>query len=899
MSMQKKFILVDGSSYLYRAFHALPMLTNSKKFPTGAIYGMISMLKKLLTDYEPEYMAVVFDAKGETFRDQLYPEYKATRSAMPEELALQIAPLHHIIEALGLPLVMIEGIEADDIIGTLATKAAKIGHPVLISTGDKDLAQLVNDHIHLINTMTNVTFDRAGVMEKFSVPPEKIVDYLSLVGDTSDNIKGIPQVGPKTAVKWLQTYGSLEEIIKNADKVSGKVGESLRENMHQLPLIRTLVTIQLNVALPFECTQLACRPPDHQTLIEFYKEMEFRNYLSELLTTKEVSATKAAKNYFTVMTENELEPLIEKLKTRDCFFMETQTNNRDEMHATVVGIALSVKPYESYYIPFGHDYEDAPKQLSKEYVWERLKPIFEDPLIKKGGDHLKYDMKVLKRYGIELSGLAFDSILESYVLDSASNQHDLAALSLKYLGEKLLTLEEVVGKGKNRLTFNQISIEKASLCAAETADISFRLHEKFWPKIAENTELKYIFTEIEMPLLCVLADMELFGVLIDATKLEKQREELQERLNQLEKEVYEAAGTTFNLNSPKQLQDILFATLGLPVLQKTSKGQPSTADAVLQELALTFALPSLIIEHRALSKLISTYTTKLIEQIHTQTGRVHTFYRQTGTATGRLSSSDPNLQNIPIRSPEGRRIRQAFVAASHCKLVSADYSQIELRLMAHISEDPGLLEAFTQHLDIHKATAAEVWNVSLEEVTGEMRYAAKAINFGLIYGMSAFGLMKQLGVDRKAAQMYIDKYFARYPKVLDYMDRTKKEAKEQGYVKTLFGRRLYIPDINSSQAVRQKAAERMAINAPLQGSAADMIKRAMIDIHHWLKSLNLNAHMIMQVHDELVFEIDEKWVDELIPQIITKMQNPLTLKVPIEVSVGVGDNWDAASHNDL
>lgn len=893
----KPLILIDGSSYLYRAFHALPALTNSKNFPTGAIKGLVSMLKVLLNTYQPEAIAVIFDAKGKTFRDDLYSEYKANRKEMPAELQQQIAPIHAIVRAMGLPLISMSGVEADDVIGTLAHQAEKEGTPILISTGDKDIAQLVNHHITLINTMTNTTLDPAGVKEKFGVRPDQIIDYLTLIGDTSDNVPGVPKVGPKTAVKWLAEYETLDNIIQHADKFTGKIGENLRASLSFLPLSKQLVTIKLDVELPVKLNDLKVSAPDKKALIELYKDLEFKNWLSELLE-KDDTATmddNKYKDYKIIETEKELTSLIESIRQSKVLAIDTETTSLNYMSAQLVGISCCAEAGKAFYIPFGHDYPDAPKQLSKEHVLAAFKPIFENHEIKKIGQNIKYDIEVLANAGVAVNGVAYDTMLESYVLDSTSNTRDMDSLALKYLGWRTITFEDVAGKGAKQITFNHVALDKAGSYAAEDADVTLRLHETLWPQIQKEPGLLRVFTEIEMPLVPVLAMIERTGVKIDPEKLVAQGKELQKRCDELEHEIFDTSGESFNLNSPKQLQEVLFEKLKLPVLQKTPTGQASTADAVLQELALDFAIPQLIIEYRSLQKLISTYTSRLVEQINPETHRVHTSYNQTGAATGRLSSSEPNLQNIPVRSPQGRRIRQAFIAPTHCKLVSADYSQIELRLMAHISQDPSLLKAFANNIDVHKATASEVWNVPLDEVTQEMRRDAKAINFGLIYGMSAFGLTRQLGIDRHAAQHYIDQYFARYPKVKEYMDNTRAQAKENGYVETLWGRRLYLPDINASKVMRQKAAERTAINAPLQGSAADIIKLAMLRVANWLHTENIPAKMIMQVHDELVFEVDEKHLNTVMDGIRHHMTHTAELSVPLLVSIGSGDNWDAAS----
>ena len=898
MSAQKKpLILVDGSSYLYRAFHAMPALTNSKGSPTGAVYGMINMLKRLIADYDPHYMAVIFDAKGKTFRDELYTDYKATRQEMPNELVQQIEPIHQIIRAMGLPIIVVEGVEADDVIGTLATEAAKENMETMISTGDKDLAQLVTDKITLINTMTNTTLDPNGVKEKFGVSPERIIDYLTLVGDTSDNIPGVPQVGPKTAAKWIQQYESLENIVANAAKISGKVGENLRASLDQLPLTKSLVTIKLDVDLPLTFSDLQIKAADKKALIDLYKDLEFKSWLSELLEEFKENHTHKYANYIIITTKQLFEDWIKQLAQADCFAFDTETTSLDYMIAKLVGVSFTLTSGKAAYVPFGHDYADAPEQLTSDYVLNKLKPILENPNIKKIGHNIKYDMEVLANIGITLRGVAYDTMLESYILDSTSNNHNMDGLALKYLGWRTISFEDIAGKGSKQLTFNQIDVQQAGIYAAEDADVTLQLHQTLWPKIQQEPGLKYVFEEIEMPLVPVLVRMERHGVLIDPIKLEKQGKELQTRLLELEKEAYELAGQSFNINSPKQLQDILFTKLKLPALQKTPTGQASTADSVLQELALDFAMPRIIIEYRSLSKLISTYTSRLVEQINPASNRIHTSYNQTGTATGRLSSSEPNLQNIPIRTPEGRKIRHAFVAPAGYTMISADYSQIELRLMAHISEDPNLLHAFANNLDVHKATAAEVWDVPIDQVTSDMRRNAKAINFGLIYGMSAFGLTRQLGIDRKAAQDYINRYFARYPQIKAYMDNTRTQAKELGFVQTLWGRRLYLPEINSKQIPRQKAAERTAINAPLQGSAADIIKLAMIRIDRWLREENINAKMIMQVHDELVFEAAVENLHEIAEAIQQHMTDVVSLKVPLLVSVGTGDNWGEASEH--
>lgn len=892
---KKLLILVDGSSYLYRAFHAMPSLSNSKGYPTGAIYGVTNMLRKLLNDYEPEQIAVIFDAKGKTFREEIYAHYKANRPPMPSELAQQIQPIHAIVRALGIPLIIEEGVEADDVIGTLARQAKENKVDTLISTGDKDLAQLVDEHVTLVNTMTNTFLTPPTVVEKFGIPPELIIDYLALVGDTSDNIPGVPQVGPKTAVKWLIEHGSLTNIITNADKITGKVGDNLRASLQQLPMAKSLATIKLDVPLHVTLDTLARTSPDIEKLSELYNELEFKNWLSEILEKNQPKKNEKHADYETIFTESQFEKLCTELSNAEMFAFDTETTSLNYMDASIVGLSFATQPRKATYLPLAHTYPGAPTQLNRETVLQKLKPIFENPKIKKIAQNLKYDFEILANHGIQLQGIAYDTMLESYILDSASNTHDMDSLALKYLGWRTIYYTDVAGKGAKQIGFDQVTIEEASPYAAEDADVTLQLHHALWPKFLKEPGLKKTFETIEIPLVTVLAHMERNGVLIDAPMLTRQSTELELRLALLEQEAYKLAGGTFNLNSPKQLQDILYNKLALPILQKTPTGQPSTAEAVLQELAHEYPLPKFIIEYRGLSKLITTYTKRLPEQINARTGRIHTSYNQTGAATGRLSSSEPNLQNIPIRTQEGRRIRQAFIAPSGYELVSADYSQIELRIMAHISQDPNLLKAFEQNLDVHKSTAAEVLGISIDKVTADERRAAKAINFGLIYGMSAFGLAKQLGIDRYAAQDYIDRYFARYPLVKTYMENTRSQAHAQGYVETLWGRRLYLPDINSSQIMRQKAAERTAINAPLQGSAADIIKRAMISLDDWLTQNHIDAKMIMQVHDELVFEVKKSDVENFRVVVREHMMNAAQLSIPLLVDIGSGENWDAAS----
>jgi DNA polymerase-1 len=902
MSQDKPFVLIDGSSYLYRAFHAMPPLTNSKGQATGAVYGVINMLKKLLNEYSPEHMAVVFDAKGKTFRDDMYAQYKANRPPMPDDLRSQIEPLHAIIEAMGLPMLIIEGVEADDVIGTLSTQATQLNINTLISTGDKDMAQLVNQHVALINTMNNVYSDINGVKDKFGVAPERIIDYLALIGDTSDNVPGVPKVGPKTAVKWLTQYGSLDNIIEHADEIKGKVGESLRASLEQIPLSRQLVTIKCDVELPSGPNELTLGDPDIDALKTLYTDMEFKSWLAETLSNKQANkqesqddnATRATGQYSCISTEADFNYLLKQLDAAEIFSFDSETTSLDYSVAEIVGVSFSIHPGEAVYIPVAHSYEDAPSQLSRDFVLGKLKPLLEDPNKKKLGQNLKYDMNVLANHGINLRGIAYDTMLESYVLDSTASRHDMDSLALKYLGHQNIKFEDVAGKGKKQITFDQVSIEEATPYASEDADIALQLHQKLWPELKKIPSLTKLFNEIELPLISVLSRIERNGVLIDAQMLATQSQELDTRMEEIKKDCYDIAEEEFNLASPKQIQEILFNKQKLPVLQKTPKGQPSTAEAVLQELAYDYPLPKLILEHRGLSKLKSTYTDRLPEQISPSTGRVHTSYHQAVASTGRLSSSDPNLQNIPIRNAEGRRVRQAFIAPKGCKIVAADYSQIELRILAHISEDKGLLKAFANKEDIHRATAAEVFSTSLDKVTTEQRRSAKAINFGLVYGMSAFGLAKQLGTSRNTAQEYVDRYFERYPGVKAFMDLTREQAHETGYVETVFGRRLYLPEINSKNHQRRQYAERTAINAPMQGTAADIIKLAMIKCDQWLFENELNIKMIMQVHDELVFEVPENQLDTILETIPGLMTKVASLKVPLEVDVGVGKNWDEA-----
>ncbi len=905
MSEPKPFILVDGSSYLYRAFHALPPLTNSRGEPTGAVYGVANMLRKLVQDYTPDRIAVVFDAKGKTFRDELFAEYKAHRPPMPDELRAQIEPLHALVRAMGLPLLQVSGVEADDVIGTLATQAAQQGMHTVISTGDKDMAQLVDDHVTLINTMSNTTMNPDGVVEKFGVPPERIIDYLALVGDTSDNIPGVPKVGPKTAAKWLNEYGSLDEIIAHAGEIKGKVGEYLRDSLDTLALSRQLATIKCDVSLDSTPDSLQLQPADQDALREWYQRLEFNTWLRQLdgdtpqgapaPTAASTAPAPVTTNCDTLLTQAQLDDWLGRLRSAELFAFDTETTSLRYMEARIVGVSFAVKAGSAAYVPLAHDYPGAPDQLDRDQVLAQLKPLLEDPQRAKVGQHLKYDLNVLANHGIALQGIAFDTMLESYVLDSTATRHDMDSLAQKYLDHKTIHFEDVAGKGAKQLTFNQVAIEDAAPYAAEDADITLRLHQTLWPRLQQQDGLRSILQDIEIPLIPILATMEQTGVLVDRKLLMQQSTELAKRMQEIESDAHTAAGQPFNLGSPKQIQEILYDKLELPILAKTPKGAPSTAENVLQELAdLGHTLPQLILEHRSLSKLKSTYTDKLPEQINPDTGRVHTSYHQAVAATGRLSSSDPNLQNIPIRTREGRRIRQAFIAPAGYRILAADYSQIELRIMAHLSQDAGLLAAFSSGADVHRATAAEVFGVAPEQVTTDQRRSAKAINFGLIYGMSAFGLAKQLGIDRGAAQDYVNLYFERYPGVKAYMDNTRAQAKEQGYVETVFGRRLYLPEINARNGQRRAAAERTAINAPMQGTAADIIKRAMLRVAAWNKATSDDVRMIMQVHDELVFEVAETNIESAKSGICQAMQAAAELTVPLLVEIGTGHNWDEA-----
>jgi DNA polymerase I len=884
----KPLVLIDGSSYLHRAFHALPALANSKGQPTGAIYGVINMIKKTIADFYPEEIGIIFDSKAKTFRHEMYPEYKATRPKMPDELKSQIEPLFEIIKAMGLPLLVIPQVEADDVIATLAKNSAAKGREVLISSGDKDLAQLIDEKVHVVNTMSDLYLDEKGAKEKFGVLPKQMIDYLALVGDSIDNVPGVPKVGPKTAIKWLEQYGSLEKIISHAEEISGKIGENLRDSISHLPLAKKLVTLKDDLDLGVKPEDLARKSPNNEKLLELFQNLEFKSWLADISHKKESS------HYQIVLLEKDFLAWLTKFKAAKELALDLETDSLDIINAKIVGISLALKNHPAIYIPVKHDYLGAPTQLDCDYVLKELKPILENKEIEKLGQNLKFDFSVLQNYGITLEGITFDTMLESYVLNSASNRHDKETLALQYLGEKIITFEDVAGKGAKQVSFNQVKLEKAGEYAASDADLVWRLHQKIWPELARHKKLVEVFEKIEMPMLTVLARMERVGVKIDPHLLKKQAELIAKKLVELEKEAFEISKEHFNLNSPLQLQEILFEKLKLPVLGKTPTGQPSTAESVLQELALDYPLPKIVLEYRSLSKLKSTYLEALPEQINAKTGRIHTSYNQAITSTGRLSSTNPNLQNIPARTEEGKKIRQAFIADRGSKIISADYSQIELRIMAHLSKDEGLLKAFSREDDIHKATAAEIFGVDLQDVNAEQRRKAKAINFGLIYGMSAFGLAKQLGIERKAAQEYVDIYFKRYPKVKDYMEEMRSFAYQNGFVETIFGRRLYIPDIKSKNFARRAAAERAAINAPMQGSAADIMKIAMINIDHWLAKEKIAAQMIMQVHDELVFEAKENICAKVKQYVVKAMEEAVKIGVPLRVSVGIGDNWDQA-----
>ena len=891
-------LLVDGSSYLYRAFHALPDLRNAANEPTGAIYGVLNMLRRLRREVPADYIACVFDAKGKTFRDELYPEYKAHRPPMPEDLAVQVEPLKAAIAAMGWPVLVIEGVEADDVIGTLAREAEEKGMQTIISTGDKDMAQLVGPHITLVNTMTNEKLDEAGVQEKFGVPPARIVDYLALVGDSVDNIPGVDKVGPKTAVKWLDQYGDLDNLIAHADEIKGVVGENLRKALPWLGQARELVRIRRDLVLPVHVSDLTPRPPDVAELRRLFTRFGFRNWLRELDAAEpgNVGATNSPSppgEYETILTEAQLTSWLSRLETAPLAALDTETQSLDPMRARLVGLSFAVGPHAAAYLPLAHRYPGAPTQLALETALERLRPWLENPARRKLGQNLKYDKHVFANHGIRLEGIAHDTLLESYVLEP-HKPHDMDSLAERHLGYKTLSYGEVAGKGAKHIGFDQVSIEVATRYAAEDADVTYRLHEAMFPQLAAEEKLKRVYEEIEMPVLEVLWAMERAGVLLDCARLATQSREIAQKLVELEEQAYALAGQPFNLNSPRQIQEILFGRLGLPVKKKTPGGAPSTDEDVLQELALDYPLPRLLLEYRMLAKLKSTYTDKLPRMVDPVTGRIHTSYNQAVAVTGRLASSEPNLQNIPVRTPEGRRIREAFIAPPGCQLVSADYSQIELRIMAHLSQDPGLLAAFAEGQDIHRATAAEVFGVPPDQVTPEQRRYAKVINFGLIYGMSAYGLAAQLNIERSAAQAWIDRYFSRYPGVGAYMQRTRELARSRGYVETVFGRRLWLPEINSGSPARRQAAERGAINAPMQGTAADLIKLAMIAVHRWLKEAGLGSRLILQVHDELVLEVPEGELDLVKRELPRLMTDVARLDVPLEIDLGVGPNWEQA-----
>jgi DNA polymerase-1 len=920
----RKLILVDGSGYLYRAFHALPPLTNSRGEPTGAVLGVLNMLNKMIKEEAPDRIAVVFDAPGRTFRDDLFDQYKAHRAPMPDDLRAQVQPLYDIVAAMGVPLLRVSGVEADDVIGTLSKQAADAGFKVLISTGDKDMAQLVGPNVELLNTMSNLRLDRIGVKTKFDVFPEQMVDYLALVGDTSDNIPGVASVGPKTAAKWLNQYHNLDALIAHAAEIAGKVGENLRNQLPMLELSRKLATIDTTLQLEVAPEQLTTGAPDVPRLRELYSRMELRALLKSLGpqdapdpaaggtevavivaqsfapgdTQVEVAvaviSAPAPREYHKVMSEEVFEAWLAKLRDAPLISFDTETDSLDYMQAQIVGVAFAVAPHEAAYVPLGHDYPGAPHQLDRDKVLAALKPMLEDLTKAKLGHHLKYDTHVLANYGIALNGQRFDSMLESYVLNSVATRHDMDSTAEKYLGVKTIHYEDITGKGAKKITFNQVDVDQAAEYSAEDADVTLQLHQAIWPQIEALPQLKSVYENIEQPLVPVLFRMERTGVLIDRALLRAQSSELAARMLELKSLAHREAGGVFNVDSPKQLQEILFGKLGIPVVRKTPTGQPSTAEDVLEELAETYPLPKLILEYRGMAKLKSTYTDNLPLQINSRTGRIHTSYHQAVAATGRLSSQDPNLQNIPIRTQEGRRIRQAFIAPPGHSLVAADYSQIELRIMAHLSGDASLLRAFAEDRDVHQATAAEVFGIAPEAVSADQRRSAKAINFGLMYGMSAFGLARQLGIGRGDAQKYMDLYFERYPGVRRYMEETRRQARGTGYVETVFGRRLYLPEIQSRNAALRQYAERSAINAPMQGTAADIIKRAMIEVDAWLLSSRVAARLIMQVHDELVLEVADAEVESLVGQIRTHMVRAADLSIPLKVDVGVGRNWDEA-----
>ncbi|MCR9411069.1 DNA polymerase I [Vibrio alginolyticus] len=922
---ENPLILIDGSSYLYRAFHAYPGTMSNGEIPTNAVYGVVNMLRSMMRQFASERIAVVFDAKGKTFRDDMYAEYKANRPPMPDDLRCQIEPLHNVIRAMGLPLICVPGVEADDVIGTLAYQASQKGMPVLISTGDKDMAQLVDDNITLINTMTNVVMDREGVVEKFGIPPELIIDYLALMGDKVDNIPGVPGVGDKTATALLQGIGGLTKLYENLDDIAGlgfrgskTMAKKLIDNKENAMLSYELATIKLDVELEETPESLLKAEPNKDELVKLYGQLTFKSWLNELLEggsgsveavelagSSQASSSQAEmetsavtidrSQYETILDKETFNAWLDKLQTAELFAFDTETDNLDYMLANLVGLSFAVDEGIAAYVPIAHDYLDAPEQLDRDWVLEQLKPILEDAAKAKVGQNLKYDASVLARYDIELKGIKHDTMLESYIYNSVGGKHDMDSLALRFLQHSCISFEQIAGKGKNQLTFNQIELEQASPYAAEDADVTLRLHNRLFANIEQDESLKTVYEEIEMPLVPVLSRIERTGVFIDEMKLSAQSVEITARLDELEKKAYEIAEQEFNMNSPKQLQAILFEKMGLPVVKKTPSGTPSTNEEVLQELALDYPLPKLILEYRGLAKLKSTYTDKLPKMINPSTGRVHTSYHQAVTATGRLSSTDPNLQNIPIRNEAGRRIRQAFVAPSGHKILAVDYSQIELRIMAHLSGDQALLDAFRDGKDIHAATAAEIMGVSIENVSSEQRRRAKAVNFGLIYGMSAFGLAKQLGIPRGEAQAYMDTYFERYPGVMQYMEDTRSTAADKGYVETIFGRRLHLPEIKSRNGMRRKAAERAAINAPMQGTAADIIKKAMLLVDQWIQEEgNGRVKLLMQVHDELVFEVEESSLSEIESKVQKLMESAAELKVPLVAEAGHGDNWDQA-----
>ena len=894
MSEVKSLVLIDGSSYLYRAFYALPGLTAPSGQPTGAIYGVLMMLHKLIKDERPNLLGIVFDAPGKTFRHELFPEYKANRARTPEDLIIQIEPLLAAIENLGLPLIRVNGVEADDVIGTLAKEAEQRGMNTLIATSDKDFTQLVSDKITLLDTMKNRLTDRSGVIEKFGLPPEQIIDFLTLSGDASDNIPGVPTVGPKTAVKWLQQYSSLAGVIEHAEEISGKVGEALRESIPRLNLYQQLATIDCSLELDCTVDDLVIRESKDDELFAQFKNLGLHALIKQFSIEEPITKIRRDTVYQGILTKKEFEALLDRLSRAEVTAIDTETTSLNYMQAEIVGISVAIVSNEAYYIPLMHEYDGVPKQLDREYVLQKLKPWLEDKEAKKIGHNLKYDSHIFANHGIELNGTDFDSMLESYVLNSTATRHNLNAVAKRYLNLDTTSYEDVAGKGAKQIGFNQVSLEDAIHYAAEDADVSFQLHQTLHPKLMEINSLAKLYTDIEAPLLKVLQTIERNGVLIDESMLQKQSDQFAITLKELESKAYSLAGAEFNLNSPKQLQEILYDKLSLPILKKTPKGQPSTAESVLQRLAEDFPIVQTILNYRTTAKLKTTYTDKLPLMVNQDTGRVHTSYHQAVTATGRLSSSDPNLQNIPIRTVEGRRIRQAFIAPKGFQILAADYSQIELRIMAHNSQDPGLLDAFQAGLDIHQATAAEIFAVDLQSVSAEQRRSAKAINFGLIYGMSAFGLTRQLGITRGDAQEYIELYFARYPKVKEYMDAIRNQARESGFVETVFGRRLYLPDIDSRNYQRRQYAERSAINAPMQGTAADIIKKAMIDLEQRLVAESINAKIIMQVHDELVLEVEDSSVGAVSEFVTEAMGKAADLDVALKVDLGVGENWDQA-----